>query len=139
MTAMSLVAENESVTEPLEALRQVARSEAELDEFRWQQIAAARDDGASWTEIGEALGVSRQDAREHFARRVRDQLAANVDASDLTEDEALELAIEDVRAERRHRALEIAEAYEAAYTLHPLDEPDEWGDLASFREAAAAT
>lgn len=27
----------------------------------------------------------------------------------------------------------------AAYDAHPLDEPDQWGDLASFREAAAAT
>jgi hypothetical protein len=26
----------------------------------------------------------------------------------------------------------------AAYVDHPLDEPDEWGDLASFRQAAAA-
>jgi hypothetical protein len=25
----------------------------------------------------------------------------------------------------------------AAYDEHPLDEPDEWGDLASFRTAAA--
>lgn len=25
----------------------------------------------------------------------------------------------------------------AAYDTHPLDEPDEWGDLASFREAVA--
>ena len=36
----------------------------------------------------------------------------------------------------RDRAAEIDAAYTAAYTEHPLDEPDEWGDLASFREAA---
>jgi post-segregation antitoxin (ccd killing protein) len=36
----------------------------------------------------------------------------------------------------RHRAAEIDASY-AAYDDHPLDEPDEWGDLASFREAAA--
>lgn len=36
----------------------------------------------------------------------------------------------------RHRAVEVDESY-AAYDSHPLDEPDEWGDLASFREAAA--
>jgi hypothetical protein len=39
----------------------------------------------------------------------------------------------------RLRAHEIDEAYAAAYDAHPLDEPDEWGDLASFRRAAAAT
>ena len=27
----------------------------------------------------------------------------------------------------------------AAYDEHPLDEPDEWGDLASFRRGAAAS
>lgn len=36
----------------------------------------------------------------------------------------------------RHRAAEIDASY-AAYDEHPLDEPDEWGDLASFREAVA--
>lgn len=36
----------------------------------------------------------------------------------------------------RRRAVEIDAAY-AAYDERPLDEPDEWGDLRSFREAAA--
>jgi hypothetical protein len=35
----------------------------------------------------------------------------------------------------RHRASQIDAAY-TAYDAHPIDEPDEWGDLASFREAA---
>jgi antitoxin MazE5 len=35
----------------------------------------------------------------------------------------------------RHRAVEIDAAY-AAYDKSPLDTPDEWGDLASFRAAA---
>ena len=38
----------------------------------------------------------------------------------------------------RHRAAEIDAAY-AAYDAHPLDELDEWGDLASFRSAAGAS
>ncbi|HEX9863494.1 MAG TPA: hypothetical protein VGC03_00850 [Acidimicrobiia bacterium] len=38
----------------------------------------------------------------------------------------------------RHRAAEIDAGY-AAYDDHPLDESDEWGDLASFREAAASS
>ncbi len=37
-----------------------------------------------------------------------------------------------------HRAAEVDASY-AAYDEHPLDEPDEWGDLASFRQAAAAS
>jgi len=38
----------------------------------------------------------------------------------------------------RHHAAEIDASY-AAYDVHPLNEPDGWGDLASFREAAASS
>jgi len=38
----------------------------------------------------------------------------------------------------RHRAVEVDASY-AAYDTHPLDEPDAWGDLASFRRAVAAS
>ena len=38
----------------------------------------------------------------------------------------------------RHRAAQIDAAY-AAYDAHPLDEPDDWGDLGSFREAAGSS
>jgi post-segregation antitoxin (ccd killing protein) len=38
----------------------------------------------------------------------------------------------------RHRAAERDASY-AAYDDHPIDEPDEWGDLAAFRRAAAAS
>lgn len=39
----------------------------------------------------------------------------------------------------RYRRAEIDASYAAAYDAHPIDEPDEWGDLGSFRDAAAAT
>lgn len=38
----------------------------------------------------------------------------------------------------RHRSAEVDASY-AAYDKHPIDEPDEWGDLASWRRAAAAS
>jgi hypothetical protein len=38
----------------------------------------------------------------------------------------------------RHRRAEVDRTY-AAYDEHPLDERDEWGDLASFRSAAASS
>jgi hypothetical protein len=38
----------------------------------------------------------------------------------------------------RHRSAELDAEY-GAYDAHPLEEPDEWGDLASFRAAAAGT
>ncbi len=37
-----------------------------------------------------------------------------------------------------HRAAETDAAYRA-YDRHPLDQPDEWGDLETFRRAAGAT
>lgn len=36
----------------------------------------------------------------------------------------------------RYRPAEVDASY-AAYDKHPMDEPDEWGDLASWRRAAA--
>jgi len=38
----------------------------------------------------------------------------------------------------RHRSAEVDASY-AAYHEHPADEPDEWGDLVSWRRAAAAS
>lgn len=61
------------------------------------------------------------------ARRLR---STSTDAALL--DEALSALV------AKHRAADIDAAY-AVYDEHPLDEPDEWGDLASFREAAAAS
>lgn len=47
-------------------------------------------------------------------------------------DEALEALLV------RHRSAEVDASY-AAYDEYPAEEPDEWGDLASFRQAAAAS
>jgi hypothetical protein len=38
----------------------------------------------------------------------------------------------------RHRSAELDASY-AAYDEHPADEPDEWGDLATWRRAAGAS
>jgi hypothetical protein len=61
------------------------------------------------------------------ARRVRSELADSA-----LIDEALAALL------ARHRRVEIDAAY-SAYDEHPLDELDEWGDLASFRAAAGAS
>ncbi len=39
----------------------------------------------------------------------------------------------------RHRAATIDAAYAAGYDEHPIDEPDAWGDLDSFRSAASSS
>ncbi len=38
----------------------------------------------------------------------------------------------------KHRSAQVDASY-AAYDEHPVNEPDEWGDLASWRQAAAAS
>jgi len=101
---MSLISADALPVEPLDALRKVSQSELELDELRWTQIAAARDAGASWADIGEALGISRQSAWEYFTRRASAKIAQNVAANaDLSEDEAMGLAVEEVPDVRRSR------------------------------------
>lgn len=101
---MSLISVDSLPVEPLDALRQVSQSEVELDELRWTQIAAARDTGASWSDIGDALGVSRQSAWEYFTRRASAKIAENVAANaDISDDEAMDLAVEEVSDVRRSR------------------------------------
>lgn len=67
---------------------------------------------------------------EHVLGRARSLRVGTTDAALL--DEALRLLI------ARHRGVEADSAY-STYDEHPLDEPDDWGDLASFRDAAAAS
>jgi hypothetical protein len=50
-----------------EAVDDVRAGEARVREF----VALARANGRSWGEIGIALGVSRQAARERFAEKMR--------------------------------------------------------------------
>lgn len=56
--------------------------------------------------------------------------------SDLNDAALLDEALSALVA--KHRAAEIDAGY-AVYEELPLDEADEWGDLASFREAAASS
>lgn len=52
-----------------------------------------------------------------------------------TDAELIDLALSALLAQLR--SAEIDAAYQAAYEAVPLDTPDEWGDLASFRDAAS--
>jgi Arc/MetJ family transcription regulator len=61
------------------------------------------------------------------ARKVH---AGNTDSALV--DEALQALLD------RYRAAEIDASY-AAYDTQPADHPDEWGDLASWRQAAGAS
>jgi hypothetical protein len=70
------------------------------------------------------ISTTVDEARLTAARELRGGLN---DAALL--DEALDALL------ARHRAAVVDAGY-AAYDEHPLDEPDEWGDLESFRKAA---
>ena len=101
----ALVAAKDLPQDPLSALRVLTESEHELERIRREQVIAARAAGASWQQIGDALGVTRQSAWESFTAETRAALSANVDAnSTLAEDDAVDLAVEEVRAARRRRA-----------------------------------
>jgi hypothetical protein len=77
-------------------------------------------------------------ARVRVSTTVDERLiaAARAARSELTDAALLDEALAALL--RRHREVEIDAAY-AAYDEHPLDEPDAWGDLASFRSAAGAS
>lgn len=62
--------------------------------------------------------------------KAREVTAATSDAALLDQALAALLA--------QHRRAEVDLAY-TAYDERPLDEPDEWGDLASFRAAAGSS
>jgi hypothetical protein len=77
-------------------------------------------------------------ARTRVSTTVDESLLARARAAheDLNDAALLDTALEALLA--RRRAAELDASY-AAYDAAPLDVADEWGDLASFREAAAAS
>jgi hypothetical protein len=104
LTAMSVIIASALPSNPLEALRELAQGEAELGRLRRSSMAAARADGATWEQIGEALGMTRQSAWEYFRLDARSTIARNVAKNEhLTESEAMDAAIDEVRISRRAR------------------------------------
>jgi hypothetical protein len=82
----------------------------------------------------------------HTSGMARTRLSTTVDANLLDVARSLRTGITDASLIDEalaallslHRAAELDASY-AAYDAHPLSEPDAWGDLASFRRAAAAS
>ncbi|MGH8906592.1 MAG: hypothetical protein ACRD0K_08755 [Egibacteraceae bacterium] len=92
-----------SSDDPTEQLRALQTASHQLDRWRRTLVAAARQRGASWAAIGEALGMSRQAAWEYYNADLRRQLEQARQRSGLTEDEAQALAYEERAAVRRRR------------------------------------
>jgi len=91
-------------TDPLQALRELSRVDLELEELRRDRVAAARRQGATWDQIGESLGMSRQSAWEYYsrpARRMLDRQAGRHGTPD--EAEAMPVAVDEVTQVRHRR------------------------------------
>jgi hypothetical protein len=65
--------ELEGVTDPLLLLLSGADMQRRLEERMGALVAMARNQGRSWTEVGRALGVSKQTAWQRYAQTARDQ------------------------------------------------------------------
>ncbi|MEA2195478.1 MAG: hypothetical protein QOG42_1912 [Solirubrobacteraceae bacterium] len=103
--------------------------------MRWPR--AAWSDGAGlafmlrrWHDRGMPRTRVSTTVDEHLLTSARELRQGTTDAALL--DEALGTFL------AHNRAVEIDASY-SAYDDHPLDRPDEWGDLASFRVRAAAS
>lgn len=57
----------------LEALRANAKAVELLTARRWYVIKSAREAGATWAQIGEALGITKQAAHDFYRRKIEEQ------------------------------------------------------------------
>lgn len=62
-----------AVVTALDALRANARLVELLIGRRWIAMQDAREEGASWEQIGEALGMSKQGAHDWYRRKIAQQ------------------------------------------------------------------
>ena len=105
---MSLIAHDRLPTKPIEVLRELVRAIDECDDLKRETVTAARAGGRD-------MGSHRQGPRHHSTVRLgrSTQPTLHLSAltsprnaannSDLGEDEALDIAVEEVRQVRRAR------------------------------------
>lgn len=74
VTELNLGLVETSTAAPLDALRDVTELITLLSGWRWQAVFAARvEQGATWTEIGHATGVSAEQAQADYRAAVECQ------------------------------------------------------------------
>ena len=59
------------MSEHLDDLAEARRYGELVERMKVAAVKAARDDGATWNEIGAVLGISGQGAQSYFARRLK--------------------------------------------------------------------
>ena len=89
--------------DPVERLRALRAADQELANWLSEAVGQARGAGRSWAEIGEALGVSRQAAWHLYNNPLRSAIDRARTEAGLSEDEALAVAKEELRAVRARR------------------------------------
>lgn len=57
----------------LDALRANVRAVDLLTARRWYVMKSAREAGATWSQIGEALGITKQAAHDFYRRKIEEQ------------------------------------------------------------------
>ena len=86
--------------DPLGQLRGLRAANRQLDAWQREAIARAREGGASWSDIGDALGVTKQAAWSSYNQDVREALDVARPSSGLNDEDAQQLA-DEVRTQRR--------------------------------------
>ena len=87
-------------SDPLDQLRGLRAADRQLDVWQRQTITRAREQGSSWSQIGDALGVTKQAAWALYNEGVREALDAVRERSGLTDEQAQRLADEEREALR---------------------------------------
>lgn len=64
--AVTLTVEDGWRTDPLRVIAGIQESQRVLEKWQRKAVRAAREQGATWDDIGSACGVSRQAAWERF-------------------------------------------------------------------------
>lgn len=70
MKSTDLAAAAADLTHPRDGLRAVASLRLLAETLEFRQVEAALRAGMSWTEVAEALGVSRQAVHKKYAKRI---------------------------------------------------------------------
>lgn len=70
MTAPGIAERASDTTDPKSGLRAIATLRALTEGWELKQVEAALRAGLSWSDIADALGVSRQAVHKKYARRI---------------------------------------------------------------------
>jgi hypothetical protein len=89
--------------DPIDRLGALKAADQEIGRWVAQAVGEARRSGQSWAAIGDVLGVSRQAAWALYNQELRTAIARARERANLSEQEALALADEELRNVRSRR------------------------------------